>query len=123
MTGYPEVGKTTLAREHNDGRFLIHLDDIMKEVGFLETPREALKRVAGIDAYLIEGTQGFRLLRFALRNKLFTPPRVPLDCVVLVRSRVLPKKKHLSFIKGCDTIWRQTYPLLRDIAVWEIGSF
>lgn len=101
---------------------MIHLDDIMQEHGYEETPREALKLLANVQSYLVEGTQGFRLLRFALRNNLFTPPRLPLSCAVIVRSGIPAEKKHLAFNKGCDTIWRQTQPLLGKLPVFEISG-
>lgn len=122
MIGYPGVGKTALAKEHNDGRLLIHLDDLYQKYGHDETPREALKLLAGVDRYLVEGVQGFRLLRYALRNDLFSGCREPLSCIVLVESKFKPEKKHLALIKGLATIWLEASAFLGDVPVFEIGG-
>lgn len=117
MTGYPEVGKTTLAQNQNDGRLLVHLDKVMEEHGFLDTPREALKLLAGVDRWLVEGTLGYRLLRFGLKNELFEEPRKPLSAVVLVTSKVAVRAEHRALNKGFEKILRETLPLLKIAGV------
>ena len=117
IIGYPNSGKTTLFEtlrkiDMNSDRFYLHTDDF-KQYEYREQLYLIIDELNGHKNYLIEGIQGYRLLRKYIQM-LKAELRPDLIIVCESESRT-PDPKHDRMCKGLDKIWEDYCDLEKNL--------
>jgi hypothetical protein len=117
IIGYPNSGKTTLFEmlrniDEKPDRFYLHTDDF-KEYEYKEQLYMIIDELDGHDSYIIEGIQGYRLLRkYVELEKAELKP----DLIVICESETrTPDPKHDRMCKGLDKIWEDYNDLEKNL--------
>lgn len=99
IVGFPECGKTTLARA--TVRHVTHLDDY-KHHGWEASLDHIIAALRSHSTWVAEGVQGFRLLRRIAKSPALRLDMQP-DLVVVVDGRL--RAHHQSTARGLQTVW------------------
>lgn len=105
IIGYPKSGKSTLfellvAQEESPEHFHLHTDDY-KEYPYVEQLYLIMDELRDKERWIVEGIQGYRLLRkyAQLNDDTFRP-----DLIIIVKN-ISIDPKHERMVKGLTTIW------------------
>lgn len=100
VIGYPHSGKTTLVNSWNvTDRIVVHTDDYIKE-GFEAGLYSIMDTIKEAESYIVEGVQGYRLLRKLVQYNLPQP-----DIIIICISSAECLPKHKSMRKALNTVW------------------
>jgi len=117
IIGYPKSGKTTLFKtlssyDESKTYYLLQTDDYIGKHSYKQTLYEIIEDLKGKKKYIVEGIQGYRLLRkISELNLLDMKPDLIINCIT---DRPI-QQKHLKQIKGLNTIWNQYLSIERDL--------
>lgn len=117
IIGYPNSGKTTLFEKLAEmpefkHHFTIQTDDY-KEFPYTDQLYIIMENLRGHETWLVEGIQGYRLLRKYIQNEDYDlKPNLILICETETRT---PDSKHDRMIKGLEKIWNDYVDLEKDL--------
>ncbi|MCU0440403.1 MAG: hypothetical protein MUC49_21130 [Raineya sp.] len=112
ILGSPETGKTYLSNEmssSNSHHSIIHSDSYL-EYGYVEALYHIIKDIESMNKpFLIEGTQGYRLLRKSLQKKmnLNVETIIEVDAPILQVQKVYEKEradKNIKYLKSLQKV-------------------
>lgn len=98
IVGYPYTGKTRFAN-HFFGDQVIHTDDYI-DFGWDKCVDFIVEKVRLEEKWIIEGVQGFRIMRRMLQIDRIIP-----DLVVYLDPLRDALERHIAMRKGLDKIW------------------
>ncbi len=109
IAGGPRVGKTTLScRSAFDIHKRIHTDDLINKIAWDSVPDEIARLTAGVERFVVEGTQVARCLRRGLA----------VDLVIwLERPRVELTTGQLGYWKACRTVFSEWLGMPESVGV------
>lgn len=117
IIGYPNSGKTTLFEtlskiDENPMRFYLKTDDY-KNLNYREQLYVIMEELVGHEDWIIEGVQGYRLLRkYVQLEKAELKP----DQIIICESESrTPDSKHDRMCKGLDKIWEDYNDLEKNL--------
>lgn len=116
IIGYPKSGKSTLfnkitSRTESKDYYLLQTDDYIKNYSYEDALYKIIEDLKGENKYIVEGIQGYRLLRKICQlNLVDMKPELIINCKT---DRPI-QEKHIRQIKGLETIWRQYQALEKE---------
>lgn len=116
IIGHPKSGKTKISKmlKNKLNIELIHTDDFMETVSWKEQATFFLNMLKSKKRYILEGVQGYRVLRTGARNG-WGP-----DLAINITSKYPAMLKHQSMVKTLDKIYRDYKSLKMKCIVLEI---
>ena len=117
IIGYPNSGKSTLfedlvALPEFSQHFKLQTDDY-KEYPYVEQLYMIMDELSGCEKWLVEGIQGYRLLRkYAQTEDYDLKPNAILICE---SEKKTPDPKHDNMCKGLDKIWEDYCDIEKDL--------
>jgi len=116
VIGYPLSGKTTLVKSWNvKDRLVVHTDDYIPAYGYEEALYKILSHINFVDTYVVEGVQGYRILRKLSEYHALQP-----DLVIICRSTQACLPKHRTFRKNLDTVFRKYQEHTKELPRFHI---
>lgn len=114
VVGHPKSGKTTFAQKLSQNHVIVESDSYFRfghEKALYMLIDDLSNGVYG-DAWIVEGTLGYRLLRKI--EELDLPLRP--DLIVVCTDKRMLDARHVSQSRGLDTIWDE-YLKMRTVKV------
>lgn len=100
VVGFPKTGKTSISKKIFNNREIVHTDDFIDKCNWSLAPKVIIESVADKEIFIIEGIQGFRVLRKGNRENIFKA-----DCVIFLKPKFLSLPEHISMRKTLTKIW------------------
>lgn len=102
VIGYPKSGKTITSNKISKmlNYEVIHTDDYINIYSWADQPIELIKIIKEKEKYIIEGVQGYRVLRTGAKLNIYQP-----DLVINIISKYNILEKHKAMKKTLNKIY------------------